>query len=396
MIQKIICMAIIIGIISGSTCFAMEDTQTVYDDLPAALVINSQTQLPATSSILIEQTTGNVLYEYNPDVSLPPASITKIMTLLLVIEALERGEITLDTMVTCSEHANSMGGSQIWFKVGEQLSVHDLLKATAISSANDSAVALAEQVSGSEEEFVIKMNERAKELGMNSTNFVNATGLDAENHLSTARDIAIMSAELLRHPKIIEYSTIWMDNLRGGKTELVNTNKLVRFYKGATGLKTGTTNKAGYCLSGSATRDNLSLIAVTMGSKTSDERFSITRGLLDYGFNNFAFSKLEDISEKLAPIPVKKGVAPEVCVEYAPIAGILINKSDKGKVQQEITLAPYVRAPIEKGQKIGTVVVHINGEKQLEYPLIAKETIDKMTFTKAFTMLLKTMCGSNC
>lgn len=395
MFQKIICIAVIVGILSSSTCFAMEDTQSLYDDLPAALVINSQTELPGTSSILIEQTTGKVLYEHNPDQPLPPASITKIMTLLLVMEALERGELTTDTMVTCSEHANSMGGSQIWFKVGEQLSVNDLLKATAISSANDAAVALAEQIAGSEEDFVIKMNARAKELGMKNTNFINATGLDAENHISTARDIAIMSAELLRHPKITEYSTIWMDKLRDGKTELVNTNKLVRFYKGATGLKTGTTNKAGYCLSGSATRDGLSLIAVTMGSKTSDERFSITRGLLDYGFNNFAFVKLKDITEQLTPVPVKKGVSTQVEVEHAPIDGVLINKLDKGKVEQEITLAPYVRAPIEKGQKIGNVVVHIAGEKLMEYPLLAKEKVDRMTFTRAFALLIKTMCGSN-
>lgn len=395
MVQKLICFAIIVGIFSSSTCFAMQDTQSLYDDLPAALVITSQTQLPSQSSILIEQTTGKVLYEHNPDEPLPPASITKIMTLLLTMEALERGEITPDTMVTCSEHANSMGGSQIWFKVGEQLSVNELLKATAISSANDAAVALAEQVAGSEEDFVVKMNTRAKEIGMQNTNFVNATGLDAQNHVSTARDIAMMSAELLRHPKIIEYSTIWMDSLRDGKTELVNTNKLVRFYKGATGLKTGTTNNAGFCLSGSASRDNLSLIAVTMGSKTSDERFSVTRGLLDYGFNNFAFVPLNDITEELTPVPVKKGVSTQVEVEYTPIDGVLINKGDKGKIEQEVTLSPYVRAPIEKGQKIGNVVVHIAGEKLLEYPLLAKEKVDRMTFTRAFTLLLKAMSGSN-
>lgn len=221
------------------------------DALPAAALVNPE--IPWSSAILIEQTSGRVLFEKDPDTPMPPASITKIMTLLLVMEALDAGTITLETAVTCSPHAASMGGAQIWLEPGEQMTVHELLKATAISSANDAAVALGELISGSEEAFVARMNERAGELGMKNTTFQNATGLDAQGHLTTARDIAVMSQALLSHPLITEYSTVWMDSLRNGETQLVNTNKLVRFFEGATGLKTGTTDGAGYCLSASAT-----------------------------------------------------------------------------------------------------------------------------------------------
>ena len=243
-------------------------------------------EVPAKSAILMEQSTGQVLCEMNADEQMPPASITKVMTLLLVMEAVESGRLSLEDTVTCSPHASSMGGSQIWLEVGEQMTVQDLIKATAVASANDASVALAEKVAGSEDAFVVMMNERAEQLGMTGTHFVNCTGLDAPGHLTTARDIATMSRILIQHPMIREYSSIWMDSLRGGETQLVNTNKLVRFYDGATGLKTGTTDGAGSCLAATATRNGLSLVAVSLGSATSDERFQSARNILEYGCAN--------------------------------------------------------------------------------------------------------------
>ena len=243
--------------------------------------------LPAKSYILVEANTGKVLAEKNADEKMPPASITKIMTMLLLAEKLDSGEIALDDMVTTSKHANSMGGSQVWLDVGEQMSVEDLLKATAINSANDAAVAISEHIAGSEEQFVELMNQKAAELGMTGSNFCNASGLDADGHLSTARDIAIMGRELIKHPLIIKYTSKYMDDLRNGKTELVNTNKMVRFYEGCNGLKTGTTDLAGSCLCATATRNDMTLIAVSMGSETSKDRFDSCRSLLDYGFSGW-------------------------------------------------------------------------------------------------------------
>ena len=306
------------------------------------------------SVILLEQSTGEVLYSYNPDEQYPPASITKIMTLLLVMEAIDTGKITVDDMVTCSQHAADMGGSQIWLEPNEQMSVHDLLKATAVSSANDAATCLAEYVAGSEEAFVAMMNQRAQELGMKNTVFKNTNGLDAEGHLSTARDIAIMSMELLKHPKILEYTTIWMDSLRGGETQLVNTNKMIRYYDGATGLKTGTTDGAGSCLSASATRNGMTLIAVTLGSATSDERFYTAKKLLDYGFANYELANIQPMS---AETPVK------------------------------------VTGGVEKGQTVGRVIVKLGEEEILTYPMVASQSVEKMTLPRALCILFKAMVG---
>ncbi|MBR6741803.1 MAG: D-alanyl-D-alanine carboxypeptidase, partial [Clostridia bacterium] len=249
--------------------------------------IGTKLDIKAKSAILLEPYTGKILYEQNSDEKLAPASITKIMPLLLVMEALKRGDISLETAVYASEHACSMGGSQIWLEPGEGMTVDELLKATVIASANDACVVLGELLAGSEEGFVALMNKRAKELGMNNTNFVNCTGLDADEHYTTAHDVAIMSAELIKHPLIKKYSTVWMDSLRNGESELVNTNKLVRFYKGTTGLKTGTTSKAGYCLSATAMRDGMELVAVVLSGESSDLRFSGAKKLLDYGFANY-------------------------------------------------------------------------------------------------------------
>lgn len=343
--------------------------------------------LPAKSAILVEQETGRVLYEKNADEILPPASITKVMTLLLTMEAIENGKISLDDMVTCSEHAQSMGGSQIWFQAGEQLSVDDLLKATAISSANDASAALAEHIAGSEDAFVEMMNERAKQLGMENTHFVNCTGLDAEGHVTTARDIAEMSRTLLNYPLITKYSSVWMGELRDGKTQLVNTNKLVRFYNGCTGLKTGTTNGAGSCLAASATRKGMSLVAVTLGSATSAERFAAARGLLDYGFANYSRVDLPPI-EGLEPVKVKHGVESTVDVVCQPPEAVIVKTSDRTQIKQEAALISDVEAPVEAGQVLGTVQVTVNGVNLLEYNLVAATGVEKMTFNKAFIRLI--------
>lgn len=332
------------------------------------------------SGVLMEQSTGQVLYELSPDELMPPASITKIMTLLLVMEALDAGKLKLDDMITCSEHAAAMGGSQIWLEPNEQMSVDDLLKATAISSANDAAVLLAEAVAGSEEGFVALMNRRAKELGMTSTTFLNACGLDEAGHQSTARDIALMSCALLKYDKIKEYSTVWMDALRGGATQLVNTNKLVRFYDGATGLKTGTTNGAGSCLSASAQRGSLSLVAVVLGAPTSDDRFAGARKLLDYGFANYAMATPPSIAEQLVPVHVLGGVAPQVLVMYDEPTPIVVKQGDEQKLEQKVLLVPDVQAPVEQGQLLGTVQLFLDGTKIAEYPLKAAEAVQEMTF----------------
>lgn len=347
-------------------------------------------ELACKSAVLMEQTTGKVLYEMNAHEKLPPASITKVMTLLLVMEAIENGKLALTDTVTVSENAKSMGGSEIWLEVGEQMSVDDLIKATCVASANDAAMALAEQVAGSEEAFVAMMNEKAKELGMNDSSFQNPTGLDdTDANITSAYDIALMSRELIRHEKIKEYSTIWMDSLRGGKTALVNTNKLVRFYEGATGLKTGTTNKAGSCLSATATRGGLSLVAVVMGSTTSDDRFASAKKLLNYGFANWAVAVPENIAEQIEDIKVIGGVSPSVGAMCDPPESILVPKGKEAGVEYKIEMVEDLQAPVEQGQTIGKVTVSLDGETVAEYPVKAKEAVEKMTFWRSFQILVK-------
>lgn len=343
--------------------------------------------LNVKSAILLEQTTGQVLYEQNPDELMPPASITKIMTLLLVMEALDTGKLRLEDMVTCSEHAAAMGGSQIWLEPNEQMSVNDLLKATAISSANDAAVLLGEAVAGSEEGFVALMNKRAAELGMKNTTFLNACGLDEPGHQTTARDIALMSRALLEYEKIKEYSTVWMDSLRDGTTQLVNTNKLVRFYDGATGLKTGTTNGAGSCLSASAQRGDFSLVAVVLGAPTSDDRFAGARKLLDYGFANYAMATPPSVEEQLTPVRVLGGTMPQVTVSYDQPKAIVVKQGDEQRLEQRISLVPDVQAPVEKGQVLGKVLISLDSAPIAEYALKAAEAVEKMTFLSGLKIL---------
>ncbi|HIZ55877.1 MAG TPA: D-alanyl-D-alanine carboxypeptidase [Firmicutes bacterium] len=373
-------------------------TAEVYaDGLGEAIEVNAggiQT-LPAKSCALMEVSTGKLLYAMNEHDTQPPASITKIMTLLLVMEALENQTISLDEMVTVSAHASSMGGSQIWLAEGEQMSVDDLLKATVVASANDAAVALAELVAGSEDVFVEMMNRRAQELGMRDTVFKNASGLDEEGHVSSAYDIAIMSCALLRHEKIKEYSTIWMDSLRNGETALVNTNKLVRFYDGCTGLKTGTTNDAGSCLSASAVRDGMELVAVSLGSANNDERFSSGRALLDYGFANFSIYTPEPDLSMLTPVPVQRGVSRQVAVYTDGLAPLVIPKGMAGNVQQEIRLIESVEAPVEEGQPLGRIRFVLNGEELANFTVRAAEPVEKMHFSYALQLLWKQLNGAD-
>lgn len=350
--------------------------------------------IPAKSYILMEASTGQVLAEKNADEQMPPASITKIMTMLLVMERIDSGEISMDDMVTTSEHANSMGGTQIWLEVGEQMSVHDLLKATAINSANDAAVALAEYIAGSEEAFVGLMNQKAAELGMTGTTFQNASGLDADGHLSTARDIAIMGQELLKYPQITEFTSIYMDSLRNGETELVNTNKLVRFYEGCNGLKTGTTDGAGSCLCASATRDNMTLIAVSMGSDTSKDRFASCRALLDYGFANYALYQPELSQDSLMSIPVEQGQQDEVSIATdSESNSVLVPKGSVGAVEQEISLEPSVTAPVSEGQQVGTITYHLDGEPIAQQRIVTTEEVPQVDFCFAFSGLFRNLVG---
>ena len=344
--------------------------------------------IKAKSAVLLEPNTGKILYEQNADEPLPPASITKIMSLLLVMEALDRGDFTLETVVNASEHACSMGGSQIWLEPGEGMTVHDLLKATVIASANDACVALGELVAGSEEGFVELMNSRAKELGMNSTTFKNCTGLDAEGHITTANDVAIMSGELIKHDLIKDYSTVWMDTLRDGKSELVNTNKLVRFYKGTTGLKTGTTSVAKYCLSATAEREGLSLVAVVMAGETSADRFEGAKKLLDFGFANFSFSQI-GAELKETEIPVLKGEKKTLKIKATEELSLLAQKSAKNDIKRETEWNKNITAPIKKGQTVGYVNIY-NGEENIgKIPIRATESIKQRTFGLSFGKILK-------
>ena len=393
--RKFICFVLCLLCLSSGIGVGAISEENDADDLnepllpTVAAVLGQPLDIKAKSVILLEPKTGTVLYEDNPDEVLPPASITKIMSLLLTMEALDRGDLTLETVLTASEHACSMGGSQIWLEPGESMTVDDLLKATAIASANDATVVFAEAVAGSEEGFVAMMNERADQLGMHHTHFVNATGLDAEGHVSTAHDVALMSAELLRHPLIKNYTTVWMDSLRDGKSELVNTNKLVRFYEGTTGLKTGTTSGAGYCLSASACRGDLELVAVVMGGETSNDRFNGAKKLLDYGFANFSLASLDAQLDADAVLPVTGGVQKQVRLCAPETLSLLMKKNSTEKVERNVVLPKSVRAPIQKGDQVGTVELSVGGEVVGEIPIQAAESVEEMNYAVALGWMLR-------
>lgn len=345
--------------------------------------------LTAKSVVLMEMSSGEILLSKNPDEKLPPASITKIMTMLLVMEALDSGKIKLEDIVTASKNAASKGGSQIWLKEGEQMTVNEMLKATAIGSANDACTALGEHIAGGETEFVAMMNQRAKELGMNNTNFENPSGLDdtTENHYSTARDVAIMSCELMKHEKIKEYTTVWMDTLRNGETELVNTNRLVRFYEGTTGVKTGTTSKAGYCVSASAKRDGMELVAVVLGSDDSTERFEDAKKLLNWGFANYTVYQPTVDASLIANVNVLYGKENIIAPITKDIKPILIKKGTEDKITQRVDICLDVEAPVEKGQKLGTVYFETDGETITSCPIISENYVERRNWFFVFCTL---------
>ncbi len=358
-----------------------------------AIPVNSAPEkFDAKSVILMEASTGKVLYEDNADQALPPASVTKIMTLLIVMEAIESGKIKEDDMVSVSNNAASMGGSQVYLEPGEEMSVDEMIKCVVVSSANDAAVALAEHVAGSEELFVEKMNERARELGMENTVFENTNGLDdsTNNHVTSARDIAIMSRELISHPKILTYSSIWMDTIRDGTFTLTNTNRLIRFYSGANGLKTGSTSKAGFCISATAKRDDMQLIAVVMGAPNRDTRNEIAKKLLDYGFANYAIKNIE--TSELSPMRVIGGIKNECKIGYNGIS-LLIDKGIKGNIETKISIPDKLSAPIKAGDIIGEVTYSANGEVIGKSNVCALESVEKIGYFEILTRIFsKIIC----
>ena len=371
-----------------STCYAFSNnyTWTVVENTLETSSTDAQQilddnflNLEAGSAILIEQNSGQILYGYNVHEKLHPASVTKVMSLLLIMEALDSGKITLETQIPCSSNAASMGGSQIWLDTTESLSVHEMLKAIAVVSANDCVVAMAEYLGGTEDSFVQMMNTRAKELGMNDTTFKNCHGLDEDKHLTSAHDIALMSRELLlNHPQITEYSTIWIDSLRDGKSGLSNTNKLVKNYAGCTGLKTGSTSLALFNLSASATRDDLSLIAVIMKAPTSAIRFSNASSLLDYGFNNYSYKSFGTQGEVVKSIAVTKGVSQEINAVYETSPSFLVKKGEESGITYELNLNDSVQAPITQGQQLGTIKYYLNGSELETVSLVAENSVEKI------------------
>ncbi len=361
--KKVICFFICV-------CFMMQSVVVFAEG-------NTDLGLNAKSAILMEEATGNILYESNPDERLPIASVTKVMTMLLIMEAVDSGKISLDDMVTVSENAMSYGGSTMFLETGEQLTVNDMLKGIAVASANDGCVAMAEHLAGSESAFVDMMNEKAKELGMENTHFMNTNGLDEDDHYSSARDVAIMSRELMKHETIFNYTSIWMDTLRGGKFQLANTNKLIRFYDGANGLKTGSTSKALCCLSAAAKRNDMQLIAVVLGAPTSAERFASAKSLLDYGFANYAVNTQITAGDEVQKIAVEKGVDKEVGVVAGDSCSTLVKKGQEDNITKEIKIDETITAPIEAGQKIGTMTISRDGEVIADIDLNASSAVEK-------------------
>lgn len=393
--KKIIAMFLITVFTFSGFTLAI-DTEFVWssDDVTTSVSasvseeMTNSLKLECGGAVLIEQNSGKVLYDHNMHEKLRPASVTKVMTILLIMEALDNGRISLDTQIPCSENASKMGGSQIWLDVRESLTVHEMLKAICVVSANDCTVAMAEYLAGSEEAFVTQMNAKARELGMNDTTFINCHGIDADGHVTSAYDIALMSRELLtKHPKILEYTTIWMDSLRDGKSSLVNTNKLIRNYKGATGLKTGSTSLALYNLSASATRDNLSLIAVVMKAPDGKVRFAEASKLLDYGFSNYSYKEFGKTGDTVKTLTVNKGVYTSVDAVLENSCGALVKKGEDKNLEQNIILDDIVSAPVVKGQKLGEVNYSINGEIVGSSIIIAKNDVKKIGLWNMTTYL---------
>lgn len=387
---KIICIFIIAIFLLPTICIASDTIYTWSNNakpLTETISTNTTTSLSLNvgSAVLIEQNSGQVLYSQNMHEKLRPASVTKVMTILLIMEAIDSGKLSYTDKIPCSERASGMGGSQIWLDVREELTVDEMLKAICIVSANDCTVAMAEYLAGTEEAFVDQMNAKAKELGMNDTTFKNCHGIDEDGHVTSAYDIALMSRELLtKHPSITKYTTIYMDSLRDGKSSLVNTNKLVRNYKGATGLKTGSTSIALYNLSASATKNDLSLIAVIMKAPTSPIRFAEAQKLLDYGFNNFEYKKLANKNDLIKEVSVDKGIESSVNAVIEDDSGVLIQKGQNKDIVQSVQLTDRINAPVSTGQVLGSVTYSLNGNEIRKVNIIAEKSVGKNT---AFNMI---------
>ncbi len=389
---KIVIILLCLIFMFPSLCIASDSIYTwsssvksLSESIQTSSTPSSTLNLNVGSAILIEQSSGQVLYEQNMHQQLRPASVTKVMTILLIMEAIDSGRISYTDKIPCSEKAAGMGGSQIWLDVREELTVDEMLKAICVVSANDCTVAMAEYLAGSEETFVSQMNAKAKELGMNDTTFKNCHGIDEDGHVTSAYDISLMSRELLiNHPSITKYTTIYMDTLRDGKSSLVNTNKLIRNYKGATGLKTGSTSIALYNLSASATRNNLSLIAVVMKAPTGPIRFSEAQKLLDYGFNNFEYKSLINKNDLIKEISIDKGIENTVNAIAENDSGILIKKGQNKDVVQTVQLPDNINAPVSAGQILGNITYSLNGTEISKVNIVAEKSVDKNT---AFNMI---------
>ena len=358
---------------------------------PAKISALTEESISAPSAILMEASTGKILFEKNAHEQRPCASVTKVMTLLLVFEAIESGKLTYDTTITTSAHASSMGGSDIWLEEGETMSAHDMIKATVVASANDAAVALAEHISGSEDAFIEEMNKRAKELGMKDTVFKNCNGLDEEGHVTSAYDVAVMSRELTKHEKVFEYTSIWLDTLRNGETQIVNTNKLLKTYNGITGLKTGTTDDAGCCMSATATRGEVSLVAVVLGCDTGKQRFSDSAALLDYGFANISVKELTLPDDMPKSVKVNNGMKGEVAIKGDVSSKVVIDKGSNAEIKTQINLPESIDAPITQNQKVGTLKYSIDGKEVYFCDITATEEIAESTFGQVFAMLFNSL-----
>lgn len=375
------------AIVTSALCFALIITSII----PVKVNALSKESITAPAAVLMETSTGKIIFEKNPHEKRACASITKVMTLLLVFEAIDSGKLSLDDTITASEHASSMGGSDIWLEPGETMSANDMIKATVVASANDAAVALAEHLCGSEDSFVEKMNERAKQLKMNDTVFKNCNGLDEDGHITSAYDVAVMSRELMKHEKIFDYTSIWLDNLRGGKTQIVNTNKLLKTYNGITGLKTGTTNDAGCCMAASATRGNVSLVSVVLGCKTGKERFSDSAALLDYGFANISVKELTLPDDMPKSIAVEQGMKSSVNLMCKVSSSIVLDKSKTPEITSKVEIPESLTAPVKKNQKIGTLTYLVDNKPAKIFDIVAMEDIKQTSFGSIFTVVFNSL-----
>ena len=360
--------------------------------LPSAIPVAAlgDDSVSAPSAVLMEASTGKIVYEKNSHEQRPCASVTKVMTLLLVFEAIDRGKLSLEDTITASEHAASMGGSDIWLENGETMSADDMIKATVVASANDAAVALAEHLSGSEDAFVEQMNNRAKELGMNDTVFKNCNGLDEDGHVTSANDVAIMSRELTKHEKIFDYTSIWLDNLRDGKTQIVNTNKLLKTYNGITGLKTGTTDDAGCCMSATATRGDVSLISVVLGCESGKQRFADAAALLDYGFANIAVKELKIPEEMPQSLDVVGGMEKTVDLQCDVDSNVVVDKSADADIKTELDLPENLEAPVEENQVVGSLKFTVNGETKI-FDITARQQVEETSFGSIFNVVYNSL-----